>query len=87
MSSQLWSWALAAVGILGIYLAGRKKAAGWLVGVAAQGLWLAYAIVTRQWGFIVTAAAYSLVYGKNWLAWRREAKALAELPPNDERDA
>jgi membrane protein implicated in regulation of membrane protease activity len=76
--AQWWSWTLAAIGILGIYLAGRKRAVGWLVGVAAQVLWLAYAIVTRQWGFIATAVAYAAVYGKNWVAWRREAKG-AEL--------
>jgi hypothetical protein len=69
---ELWSWALAAVGLLGIHLAGRKQAVGWLVGVAAQGLWLVYAVVTSQWGFLVTAVAYAAMYGKNWLAWRRE---------------
>lgn len=74
MSLQLWSWLLAAVGILGIYLAGRKRAVGWLVGVGAQGLWLAYAVATRQWGFLVTAVAYATIYGKNWLDWRREAE-------------
>jgi len=71
--SQLWSWALAAVGILGIYLAGRQKAVGWLVGVGAQVLWLAYGIATRQWGFLTTAVAYAAIYGKNWLSWRRQA--------------
>lgn len=70
--AQLWSWILAAVGILGIYLAGRKKAVGWLVGVGAQVLWLVYAVVTRQWGFLLTAVAYAGIYGKNYLEWRHE---------------
>jgi nicotinamide riboside transporter PnuC len=75
---MIWSWVLAAVGILGIYLAGRKKAVGWLVGVGAQVLWFAYAIATRQWGFLVTAVAYAAVYGKNWLEWRRETEQETE---------
>lgn len=73
MNNQIWSWILAAIGILGIYLAGRKNSVGWLVGVFAQFLWLSYAVVTQQWGFLFTAVAYGAIYIKNWLVWRREA--------------
>lgn len=73
MSSQLWSWVLAAIGILGIYLAGKKNSIGWLIGVFAQLLWLAYAIASHQWGFLLTAFAYGGIYIKNWISWRREA--------------
>lgn len=85
--NQWWSWALAAVGLLGIWLAGRKRAVGWLVGVGAQFLWLAYAIVTRQWGFVVTAVAYAGFYGHNWLRWRAEAAGLPESRTEEERSA
>jgi len=64
-----WSIALAATGILGIWLAGRKNLWGWAIGVAAQLLWIAYAIVTQQWGFILSAVAYAAVYGWNWWKW------------------
>lgn len=67
-----WSIALAAVGILGIYLAGKKNLWGWAVGVGAQLLWIVYAIVTGQWGFILSALAYGWVYGLNWWRWARE---------------
>lgn len=43
-----WSYLLAAVGIFGLWLAGRKRAIGWAVGLFAQVLWIAYALVTRQ---------------------------------------
>lgn len=72
--NQWWSWGLAAVGILGIYLAGKKLKSGWAVGIFAQLLWLAYAIATKQWGFLFTAFAYGSIYLKNYLAWRREAQ-------------
>jgi hypothetical protein len=73
--NPLWSYGLAAIGILGIYLAGQKKAVGWAVGFGAQLLWIAYAIATDQPGFIVSAVAYGAVYGRNYLRWRREAAA------------
>lgn len=60
------------VGVAGLYLAGSHRAVGWAVGVAAQGLWLAYALVTRQYGFIVSSAAYAAVYTRNYLRWRAQ---------------
>ena len=74
--SPLWSYALGALGIVGIWLAGRKSAWGWAIGVGAQFLWLAYALITHQYGFIVTALAYGAIYAKNWLAWVREDRVV-----------
>lgn len=73
-----WSYGLAAIGVLGLWLAGRKKKVGWAIGLGAQGLWIAYAIVTRQWGFIVSALAYGFVYAKNWRQWRRDERTRDE---------
>lgn len=70
--SIAWSIALAAIGILGIYLAGKKNSWGWFIGLSAQAIWIVYAIVTQQWGFIASALAYGFIYGKNWLAWRKD---------------
>lgn len=69
----IWSILLAAVGILGIYLAGRKNLWGWAVGVGAQVLWIVFAIVTGQYGFILSALAYGWVYGLNFWKWSRDA--------------
>ena len=72
-----WSWLLAAVGITGLVLAGRRQAIGWAVGLAAQAAWIAYALATRQWGFIASAAAYGAVYARNWWTWRARFADLA----------
>jgi hypothetical protein len=69
-----WSVLLTAVGVLGIWLAGSRRWQGWALGVAAQGLWIAYAIVTRQWGFIASALVYGFVYGRALYRWRRDEK-------------
>jgi hypothetical protein len=72
---MLWSYLLALVGILGIWLAGRRSAAGWAVGVAAQVLWIAYAIATSQYGFVISALAYGGIYARNWWKWTRSEVA------------
>lgn len=72
---MIWSFTLAAIGILGLWAAGRRYWWGWAVGLGAQLLWIAYALATRQYGFIVSALAYGVVYGRNAVAWRRDARA------------
>lgn len=69
-----WSYILTAVGVTGIWLAGRKSWTGWAVGLGAQGLWIAYAIATQQWGFIVSSLAYGSIYARNWWKWSHDAK-------------
>lgn len=76
-----WSVALAATGILGIWLAGRKNLWGWVIGIVAQILWIGYAIVTEQWGFIASALAYAAVYAVNWRRWAREGRKGVRIAP------
>jgi hypothetical protein len=76
-----WSWLLTAAGLVGLWAAGSRRQWGWMVGCAAQGLWVAYALATRQHGFLVSAFAYAFVYGRNWLLWRREKSGPDLGPP------
>lgn len=69
-----WSLALAAIGIAGLYLAGKNNYWGWGIGLAAQLLWIIFALVTAQYGFILSALAYGFVYGKNFLDWKPKIK-------------
>lgn len=69
---MIWSIILAAIGILGLWLAGKKKSIGWAVGLFAQILWIIFAIVTQQYGFILSALAYGYVYAKNWKSWYQD---------------
>lgn len=72
MNPQLWSWILTAVGVCSLYLAGRRSVWGWAVGIGAQLLWFAYAVTTKQWGFLVSCFAYGSVYVLNFRRWRAE---------------
>jgi hypothetical protein len=65
----MWSWSLTAVGVTGLWIAGRGYWWAWLIGLAAQVLWFTYALATKQYGFIVSAFAYGFVYARNAHRW------------------
>ena len=70
--SEYWSWILAAIGVTGIYVVGKKNIWGWLVLCINECIWIAYALATKQYGFIVMALAYAAVYIKSYLQWRKD---------------
>jgi nicotinamide riboside transporter PnuC len=67
-----WDWVLGIVGVTGIFLVGRKTIWGWLVLLLNECLWIAYAVITDQYGFMVMAIAYGIIYIKSYFGWRRE---------------
>lgn len=92
---EYWSWILTAVGLTGFVLAGKKVWWCWYINIACQALWMTYAIVTEQWGFIVAALAYTFVFTKNAIEWTRDhrqkqeidAMQLGVMSPNEIRRA
>lgn len=77
-----WSYLLTAVGVTGLVLSGSKRTVGWAIGLGAQVLWLAYALATSQYGFLLSAFAYGTVYARNWWRWRNEERQQQlQLPP------
>lgn len=56
------------------WLAGNKRWEAWALGLANQGLWIAYAVATQQYGFILGAAMYGTVYARNLRKWLAERK-------------
>lgn len=69
-----WSYLLTAVGVCGLYFAGKRNVWGWAIGIGAQALWIAYATATEQYGFYGSALAYGWVYTRNFRAWRADAR-------------
>jgi hypothetical protein len=76
VNAAYWSWLLTAVGVTGFVLAGRRVWWAWYVNLGCQALWLTYAIATNQYGFIVAAAVYTVVFTRNAIAWTRDRHAL-----------
>lgn len=70
----MWSWVLAAIGVTGIFLVGRKTIWGWLILCVNECLWIIYALTTKQYGFIVAAIAYGIVYVKSFIHWKRDER-------------
>lgn len=74
MTEQLWSWVLSLIGVTGLLLVGRRKWWAWGVTALNEVLWIAYALVTRQYGFIFGALAYISVHAHNARKWHRESR-------------
>jgi len=78
--NPIWSYVLTIVGVTGMYLVGRKIWWAWWVGTGAQIIWMAYAVSTKQWGFIVSAVAYGWVQSRNAVKWTAEHRARGVRP-------
>ncbi|WP_280317272.1 hypothetical protein [Nocardia wallacei] len=66
MISLWWSFTLTTIGVTGLVLVYRSQSLlGPSIGLAVQALWIAYAVATRQWWFLLSAFAYggANVYG------------------------
>jgi len=75
MGAQFWlSLVMGVVGITGIFIAGKGRWQGWLIGLLVQPVWIAFFVVTEAWPGIILPLGYGWVYGKNLLAWRREER-------------
>jgi nicotinamide riboside transporter PnuC len=71
---MLWSYLLAGLGVLSLYLTGKKLKSGWLIGLANSFLWIIYGLTTHQYGFIVSALVFLAVQYKNYIAWSQEER-------------
>jgi hypothetical protein len=76
----MWSWVLAVIGVIGIYFVGRKHRWAWLWLIFNECLWVVYAVITDQYGFILAAVAYTVVYIKSFLHWRQEGDPSLDTP-------
>jgi hypothetical protein len=70
--TEYWSWLLAVFGILGIYFVGKKTVWGWLILLLNEAIWVVYAVMTEQYGFIAMGFVYAYVYIKSFITWRKE---------------
>lgn len=74
MIEQMLPLALSANTVAVMWLAGSKRALGWALGLAGQGLWVAFSVVFEAWGLLPLAVVLTYVYGRNLMRWRREDK-------------
>jgi hypothetical protein len=74
-----WSVLLTLLGGLGwLLVTVERRIQGFTVGILAQVAWVSYAVVTRQWGFLGSAAlfgAINVLGVYRWLKGRRAHQA------------
>jgi hypothetical protein len=72
MSVTQWSWILAGLNMLGLYInwqVGNRHRWAWLGYVLIEGIWITYAIDTSAYGFILSASAFAAVAIRNYIKW------------------
>ena len=72
MNNEYWSYILVIAGLIGFVITGQKIWWGWYINLGSQVLWFVYAIVTEQWGFLIGALAYTVIFLLNAYKWTRE---------------
>jgi hypothetical protein len=76
--SPYWSWVLEGVGMTGAYFAGRKRWWAWVILFINAFLWVAYGIVSHQYGFAVASIFYVPIYARNAYRWHGQQKETVE---------
>jgi len=56
----------AGAGAIGVWAAGSGRRIGWGICLAAEFLWLYYAIVLQQWTLLPWCIVWGAVYVRNW---------------------
>jgi hypothetical protein len=64
-------YVLSVIGVAGMLVIGAGRWWGWLIALANECLWLVFAVLTKQYGFIIGAAVYGTVNTYNALRWRQ----------------
>lgn len=66
MVAEWWSYVLSGIGVFGLVVAAARPRVGFGISIAAQILWVTYALVTDQAGFLISAGAYTVAYVRLW---------------------
>lgn len=78
-----WSCGLASAGLLSTWLIAEGRRSGWALALAAQGAWFTYALVSEQWGFVVSSTAFAVINAHGLRRWR--GRRLTEVPRDQHR--
>lgn len=78
--SPAWGWAIALLASAALHLGASGLRLGWALGLVGQGVQLAYALLSGQWGFLLVIAATTWGYLAQWRGHRRAPPTRA-LPP------
>lgn len=72
MLRDLLPWGLSANTTAVMWLAGSKRSLAWVLGLAGQAGWAAFAVVFAAWGLLPLTGVLTVVYGRNLWHWTRD---------------
>lgn len=62
-----WAWILTGLQVIALWAAGRRRWWAWLLGGGVQPVWIVYAILTGQLGFVLGCVVSAVVQLRNYL--------------------
>ena len=68
---SLWSFVLAAGGLVRLWLSGSKRRFGFVVGMLTSVGWFVYGLQSRQFGFLISAVVFFVVHVRNFVRWSK----------------
>lgn len=66
-----WSISLAVIAVGLSWLVGNRWTPVWLLALGSQLLWITYAVITRQWGFVGSSVVFGVMNVRNYRKWRQ----------------
>jgi hypothetical protein len=72
MNSWIWGLLLDGISLTSIFFLTRKMRIGWLISLFnLTVVWVAYAIVLKQWGFFPGISIHAFMAWRGWVKWGR----------------
>lgn len=72
-----WSWILSPVSLIAFWQVGNRHRWAFLLMTVGELLWVGWAVLTHQWGFIPASVIWAGIAFRNWVRWH----PLAKHPP------
>jgi hypothetical protein len=76
-----WSWVIAAMSAVSLYLLTRKDRWGHALGAVKEALFAVYALATHQHGFAVGETVFLVLFVRGFVLWSRPTPADEEVAP------
>jgi diacylglycerol kinase len=66
-----WSFVLAGLGLLQLWMSGSHLRTNSLVGGLTSVGWFFYGVQFQQWGFLISASVFLVVHVRNYVRWSK----------------
>lgn len=71
---SIWAWIAGIASVIAVFFMGRKYWWAPIFGFICQGFWFLYIFIDKQYGLLICAVAYAIIYFVNIFKWAKERK-------------